>query len=174
MLVQIKVLKVAVDRRHKMPVVILQEANGERVLPILIGPGEAQAIATQLEEMKFARPLTHDLLVAVVAGLGGSLQKVVISRVEGGTYYAELLIDCKGEMITVDARPSDSIAVALRAGAQIFAQDGLLESIVIEIADEHMIDFEASPPSFDEAMGPEQLKEHLRQLNPEDFGRFTP
>jgi uncharacterized protein len=173
-LVQIRVKKVAVDRRHKMPVVILQEADGERVLPILIGPGEAQAIATQLEEMTFARPLTHDLLVSVLSGLGGSLQKVVISRVEEGTYYAELLIDRNGEMITVDARPSDSIAVALRADAQIFAQDGLLESIGIEIAHEHITEFEGAPPLFDETMDPEQLKEHLRQLNPEDFGRFTP
>ncbi len=154
--------------------VILQEADGERVLPIVIGPGEAQAIATQLENMKFARPLTHDLLVSVLGGLGGSLQRVVISRVEEGTYYAELLIDRNGEMITVDARPSDSIAVALRTDAQIFAQDDLLENIPIELADEHMVDFEASPTLFDETMGPEQLKEHLRQLNPEDFGRFTP
>lgn len=173
-LVEIEVRKVAVDRRHNTPVVILQEANGERVLPILIGPGEAQAIATQLEDMKFARPLTHDLLVSVLGGLGGSLQRVVISRVEEGTYYAELLIDRNGEMITVDARPSDSIAVALRTDAQIFAQDGLLETIVIEIGEEHMIDFEASHPSVEETMDPEQLKEHLRQLNPEDFGRFTP
>lgn len=173
-LVQIKVKKVAVDRRHNTPVVILQEENGERVLPILIGLGEAQAIATQMENVKFARPLTHDLLVSVLGGLGGSLQRVVISRVEEGTYYAELLIDRDGEMITVDARPSDSIAVALRTDARIFAQDDLLESIVIEIGEEHMIDFEVPQPLFDETMGPEQLKEHLRQLNPEDFGRFIP
>lgn len=154
--------------------VILQEADGERVLPIVIGPGEAQAIASQLEKVKFARPLTHDLLVSVLSDLGGSLQRVVISRVEAGTYFAELLIDRNGEVITVDARPSDSIAVALRTDAQIFAQDELLEDIVVEIADEHMVDFDASPPLFDESMGPEQLKEYLRQLNPEDFGRFTP
>lgn len=174
MLVQIEVMKVAVDRRRKAPVVILQETNGERILPILIGPGEAQAIATQLEKMKFVRPLTHDLLVSVLSGLGGSLQRVVISRVEESTYYAELLIDQRGKMITVDARPSDSIAVALRTDAQIFAEDDLLESIVIEIAEEHMADFEASTPLFEETMDPEQLKDHLRQLNPEDFGRFTP
>lgn len=174
MLVQIKVQKVAFDRRNNTPVVILQETDGERVLPILIGPGEAHAIAAQLEKMKFARPLTHDLLVSVLGGLGGSLQKVVISRVEESTYYAELLIDRNGELITVDARPSDSIAVALRTEAQIFAQDGLLESIVIEIADEHMVEFETPPPSLGEPMDPEQLKEHLRHLNPEDFGRFTP
>lgn len=174
MLVQIEVKRVGVDRRQKTWMVILQEAHGERVLPILIGPGEAQAIASQLENVKFARPLTHDLLVSVLSDLGGSLQKVVISRVEAGTYYAELLIDRNGETITVDARPSDSIAVALRTDAQIFAQDELLENIVIEIADEHMVDFDASPSLFEETMGPEQLKEYLRQLNPEDFGRFTP
>ena len=174
MLIQIEVKKILVDQRHHTPVVILKEMDGERVLPIIIGLVEARAIAAPMEQWEFARPLTHDLLVSVLSSLGGSLQRVVIGRVEEGTYYAELLIDLNGEMITVDARPSDSIAVALRTDAQIFAQDDLLENIPIEIADEHMVDFEASPPLFDETMGPEQLKEYLRQLNPEDFGRFTP
>ena len=174
MLVEIKVQKLLYDRRTDTPVVILKEEDGERVLPISIGLGEARAIAAPMAEVKFARPLTHDLLVSVLGALGGSLQKVVISRVEANTYYAELLIQRNGEMIIVDARPSDSIAVALRSDVQIFAQDALLERVVEEIPEDEMLELEVAPPLFDETMGPEQLKEYLRQLNPEDFGRFTP
>lgn len=173
------------DRSSNTPVVILQELGGERVLPIWIGPGEASAIAMQLAEMEFSRPLTHDLLVSVLGGLGGTLQKVVITRVEKSTYYAELIIHHAGEVISVDARPSDSIAVALRMDARIFAEDELLERGAIEIsdedavlqADEHGLLYAADQPEEQGSgsiMKPEELKEYLRKLNPEDFGRFTP
>lgn len=163
------------DRSSNTPVVILQELDGERVLPIWIGPGEASAIAMQLADMDFERPLTHDLLVSVLKGMGGTLEKVVISRVEKGTYYAELLVHRNGDVISLDARPSDSIAVALRVDARIFADDELLERTAIEVTEEET-EGPARPESEQspEPMGPEELKEHLRRLNPEDFGRFTP
>jgi bifunctional DNase/RNase len=155
--------------------VILQESEGERVLPIWIGPGEASAIAMELADMKFSRPLTHDLLAAVLGGLGGALQKVVISRVEENTYFAEMIIRRNGEVISVDARPSDSIAVALRLEAKIFAQDELLERSTIEISGDHVGPAIEIPPVGDETqMAAEELKEYLRKLAPEDFGRFTP
>lgn len=180
MLVEVKVQSLGLDRSSNTPVVILEEVEGDRVLPIWIGPGEASAIAMQLADMEFSRPLTHDLLVAVLNGLGGSLRKVVITRVEKNTYYAELIIHRNGEVISVDARPSDSIAVALRLDARIFAQDDLLERAQIEIAEsENTASVEGGaegkrkdPPS--ERMDAEELKEYLRRLNPEDFGRFTP
>ena len=176
MLVEIKVQSLGLDRRTNTPVVILQETDGDRVLPIWIGPGEASAIATQLAQMTFSRPLTHDLLVSVLGGLGGALQKVIINRVEDQTYYAEMVIQRNGEMITVDARPSDSIAVALRTKAKMFAQDGLLEKAVIDIAEDQTVEVQLPPDQQEQPaqMDPEQLKEHLRRLNPEDFGRFTP
>ena len=136
MLVEVKVQSLAIDRSTNTPVVILQELEGERVIPIWIGPGEASAIAMQLADMEFSRPLTHDLLCSVLRGLGGALQKVIISKVEASTYYAELIVRRNGEILSLDARPSDSIAVALRVQAQIFAQDDLLEEATIEIADE--------------------------------------
>jgi len=158
--------------------VILKEFDGERVLPIWIGPGEASAIAMQLADMEFARPLTHDLLCSVLRGLGGAVQKVIITRVESSTYYAELIVRRNGEVFSLDARPSDSIAVALRVEASIFAQDDLLEEATIEIAEGESIEklgFEVQQPEAEQqAMGAEELKEHLRRLNPEDFGRFTP
>ena len=179
MLVEVRVQSLGLDRSSNTPVVILEEVGGDRVLPIWIGPGEASAIAMQLADMEFSRPLTHDLLVAVLNGLGGSLRKVIITRVEKNTYYAELIIHRNGEVISVDARPSDSIAVALRVDARIFAQDELLERAQVEIADEESTAEKTEaepqrkePPS--ERMDAEELKEYLRRLNPEDFGRFTP
>lgn len=181
MLVEVKVQSLALDRTTNTPVVILQELDGDRVLPIWIGPGEASAIAMQLADMEFSRPLTHDLLCSVLKGLGGALQKVIITKVEASTYYAEMIVRRNGEVFSLDARPSDSIAVALRVSARIFAQDDLLEEATIEIAEEETATGDAfegeyggqeSQPS--EGMGPEELKEHLRRLNPEDFGRFTP
>ena len=176
MLVEVKVQSLALDRTTNSPVVILQELDGGRVLPIWIGPSEASAIAMQLADMEFSRPLTHDLLCSVLKGLGGALQKVIITKVESSTYYAEMIVRRNGEVFSLDARPSDSIAVALRTEARIFAQDSLLEEATIEIAEEE------SSGSFEpkaegqstEGMGPEELKEHLRRLDPEDFGRFTP
>jgi bifunctional DNase/RNase len=167
------VQSLGLDRSSDTPVVILQELTGERVLPIWIGPSEASAIAMHLAEMEFSRPLTHDLVVSVLKGLGGVLQKVIITRVEKSTYYAELIVQRNGEVISLDARPSDSIAVALRVDARIFAQDELLQHSTIQISED-----ESTAPPVDEesskVMGPEELKEHLRRLNPEDFGRFTP
>jgi len=177
-LVEVKVQSLALDRSTNTPVVILQELGGERVLPIWIGPGEASAIAMQLADMEFSRPLTHDLLCSVLKGLGGAVQKVIITRLESSCYYAELIVRRNGEVFSLDARPSDSIAIALRVEARIFAQEDLLEEATIEIAE----DESASEVSFgtqqtepeQQSMGPEELKEHLLRLNPEDFGRFTP
>ena len=178
MLVEVRVQSLGLDRSTNIPVVILQEVDGERVLPIWIGPSEASAIAMQLAEMEFARPLTHDLLVAVLKGLGGDLEKVIISRVEKSTYFAELIIRRNGRVISLDARPSDSIAVALRVEARIFARDDLLERASIEIAEDESLASSESTPSEQaspsQGMGPEELEAYLRKLNPEDFGRFTP
>ena len=163
------------DRASNTPVVILEEKDGERMLPIWIGPSEASAIAWEMAHMNFSRPLTHDLLARVLGSLGGDLQKVIISRVESNVYFAEMIIRRNGEVISVDARPSDSIAVALRLEADIFADEALLERRILG---------EQEEPSFgeqpalegepDTEMAAEELKEYLRKLAPEDFGRFTP
>ena len=178
MLVEVRVQSLALDRNTNTPVVILQELGGERVLPIWIGPGEASAIAMQLAEMEFSRPLTHDLLCSVLRSLGGDLQKVIITRVEKSTYYAELIVQRNGDLFSLDARPSDSIAVALRVDAKIYADDELLEEAAIEVADEEAVEpAEAKrlePLETDAPMDADQLKEYLKGLDPEDFGRFTP
>ena len=174
LLVQVSVQSLGLDRASNSPVVILQEREGERVLPIWIGPSEASAIAMELADMKFSRPLTHDLLAAVVGGLGGALQKIIISRVEENTYFAEMIIRRNGEVISVDARPSDSIAVALRLQADIFAHEELLERTPIDLQAEPTIGEPVPEEEPETEMAAEELKEYLRKLAPEDFGRFTP
>lgn len=176
MLVEVKVQSLGLDRATNTPVVILQENQGDRVLPIWIGPGEASAIAMQLADWTFSRPLTHDLLVSVLGGLGGSLERVIINRVVESTYFAELIIQRNGEVFAVDARPSDSIAIALRMDAAIFAEDRLLEQVTVEMSEEETVsaDDEKTPGSKTPDVTTEGLREYLRKLNPEDFGRFTP
>ena len=126
MLVQVRVHSLGVDPKTDVPVVTLKELDGERRLPIWIGPTEASAIAVRLAEMTFERPLTHDLLVSVIGVFGGELEKVIISRVTS-MYFAELILRREDEQLTLDARPSDSIAVALSMNAEIFVHDDLLE-----------------------------------------------
>lgn len=174
MLVEVKVQSLGLDRTNDTPVVILQERDGERLLPIWIGASEASAIAMQLADWAFSRPLTHDLLVSVLKGLGGSLDRVVISRMVDNTYFAELVIHRNGEVISVDARPSDSIALALRTKATILADDGLLEDVSVEVSEEESVPLTHAEGSQDARVNPENLKDYLRKLNPEDFGRFTP
>ena len=174
-MVQVHVSTLGIDSASRSPVVILQETEGKRVLPIWIGPAEASAIATEMSGLKFPRPLTHDLLASVIRALGGTLQRVEISRLEENTYYARLLIHRGSERISLDARPSDSIAIALRASAEIWADPQLLTAQPLatesfSAGSETSAEPAPDPPS----MTPEQLREHLRKLNPEDLGRFQP
>ena len=177
---EVTVQSLGLDRNSNTPVVILQESDGARVLPIWIGPGEASAIAMELAGMNFSRPLTHDLLASAITGLGGSLQRVVITKVVDNTYYAEMIIARDGEFFSLDARPSDSIAIALRMDASIFTSEELLEHTSIEISEPEELEEGALELGAESAEGeedvepPEDLKEYLRRLHPEDFGRFTP
>jgi bifunctional DNase/RNase len=177
-MIEVTVQSLGLDRSSNTPVVILQEKDGTRVLPIWIGPGEASAIAMELAGMNFSRPLTHDLMASAIRGLGGALQRVMITKVVDNTYYAEMIVTRNGEFFSLDARPSDSIAMALRMGATILTSDDLLEHTSIEVSepsefDEGVLDEPEGEPSG-ELAPPEDLKEYLRRLHPEDFGRFTP
>jgi bifunctional DNase/RNase len=166
--IEVRVAHLGLDRTTNTPVVILQEREGERVLPIWIGPAEASAIAMELAGVKFARPLTHDLLKQVVVGLGAELRKVIITQVKDNTYYAELHIYRGDTVIQIDARPSDSIALALRLKAPIFTSETLLAVTAVDTGE-----------GSGDAAGPtpldtDALKAYLQNLDPEDFGKFTP
>lgn len=163
-MVRMKVAHLGLDRANNTPVVVLREEGGERTLPIWIGAPEANAIALELQGVKPERPLTHDLMKHLVSGLGGELRRVVISGLRESTYLAELLIYRGGEVFEVDARPSDSIALALRMNAPIFTNEDLL--------DRSAQGAEAGPP--EPSTDPDALKRFLEKLDPQDLGRFQP
>ena len=174
-MIKVRVQSLGLDQQTKSPVVILQEEGGDRVLPIWIGPAEASAIAMEMAGMKFPRPLTHDLFPALIRGLGGTLTRVLITKVQENTYFAELVIQRGDEVFTVDARPSDSIAIALRTHADLMVGNELLTATTVEMPTSAASDDAAEEGG--EAgvkLSPEQLQDYLRKLNPEDLGRFNP
>jgi uncharacterized protein len=162
-MVRVRVAHLGLDRTSNTPVVVLKEEEGERTLPIWIGAPEANAIALELQGVKPERPLTHDLMKLLVSGLGGELRRVVISGLRENTYVAELMIYRGGEVFEVDARPSDSIALALRMHAPIYTNDDLLNRTAT-----------GGEPAPEPASDPEALKRFLSKLDPEDLGRFQP
>lgn len=168
-MVQVKVVSMAFDEQQKFPVVILQSLDGERRLPIWIGPSEASAIVMEINGDKFQRPLTHDLLLHIVAGLSARVVRVEIVELKESTFFARILLERESELISIDARPSDSIALALKAKAKIFVAENLFQSDV-----EALVQSEPSgePPEPTEAERLKQLKAEIEGLNLKDFGRF--
>lgn len=162
-MVRVRVAHLGLDRTTNTPVVILQEEAGERTLPIWIGASEANAIALELQGVRPERPLTHDLMKLLVSGLGGELKRVVIASLRENTYLAQLLIYRGTDVFEVDARPSDSIALALRMNSPIFLNEELLQR-------------DASGESIPPQPGsdPDALKRFLEKLDPQDLGRFQP
>lgn len=154
---QLEVVGVRVEMPTNQPIVLLKETQGERYLPIWIGPMEATAIAYAQQGLVPVRPLTHDLLRDILEALGVQLRTVNITALRNGTFFADLIFSNGKE---VSARPSDSIALALRTGATIFAADEILEEAGIAIPDEQE----------DEV---EKFREFLDTITPEDFGRAT-
>ncbi|GAC1687943.1 MAG: bifunctional nuclease family protein [Gemmatimonadaceae bacterium] len=176
-MVEVVVARLGIDSASQSYVLILQEKGGERLLPIWIGQPEAESIVMQMQNIRRARPLTHDLCKTLIASLGGTLRHVHITRVEKNTYYAEMQIHRGETVVQVDARPSDSIAIALRLSAPILVQDHLLTSP----SDDPPADGEGQGGGDDRGPGArpsddlsaEQLKAYLENLRPEDFGKFN-
>jgi len=162
--IEVTVQDIRVDRASNSPVVLLREKGGTRVIPIWIGPAEANAIAMEMQGIHAQRPLTHDLFKQVLTGLGGTLRRVLILAVKDNTYFAELVIDRADHVFQVDARPSDSIALALRLHAPIFASEALFDEAGVETGE----------PGPDPGVDPDSLRHYLEKLDPQDFGRFAP
>src|SRR3569833_482357 len=125
-MVEVVVSRLGMDPGTQTDVVGLQEKAGTRLLPIWIGQPEAESIVMQMHDMKRARPLTHDLCKTLITGLGATLRRVQITRVENNTYYGELHLERAGQLLQIDSRPSDAIAIALRLDAPLFAAESLL------------------------------------------------
>ena len=161
-MVEVKVDGLALDMTTNSPVVILSHLENEKVLPIWIGHAEAWAIAMELSNVDAKRPMTHDLIRMVITALAAEIEKVEIVNLKDQTFYARLLIKADGKQHTIDARPSDSIALALKAGAPIYAN-------------EELFNLHPSPDEENSQLSndPESLKDRLKKINPEDFGKYS-
>ena len=157
MLITMKVAGLALDEKSKAPIVVLKDDTGKKVLPIVIGIMEASSIAAQLEGVDFPRPMTHDLMTSVLKELGGELEKNEVTDLINDTFYALLHIRIKDRMAAIDARPSDSIALALRCGAEITVHERVFEK-----------SSHAVPNTGEEDV----WKEILENLEDDDFGKY--
>jgi len=165
-----RVVGVRVELPGNQPVVLLREADGARYLPIWIGAVEASAIAFQQQGVQTVRPLTHDLLKDVIAALGVSLEAVHITEMRDDVYYAELRFS---NGVTVSARPSDAIALALRTDTPILGTDVVLDTAGVEIPEEiaegdGAVEVDGDGELSDEEV--ERFREFLDNISPEDFG----
>jgi bifunctional DNase/RNase len=155
--IELELVGVRVELPHNQPIVLLKERAGDRFLPIWIGAVEATSIAFALQGVVTSRPMTHDLMRDLLSNLEVSVDRIVVTELREGTFYAEIRMTSDGESVTVSSRPSDAIALAVRATVPIFADESVLEEAGIHIDEEE---------ETDEV---EQFKEFLEQVTPEDF-----
>ncbi|MEZ0328556.1 MAG: bifunctional nuclease family protein [Dissulfuribacterales bacterium] len=155
--IPVYVQSITLDPDSNSPVLLLQELNGSRTLPIWIGVMEATAIASELERLQFTRPMTHDLLVTFTQKMGIEILEVEISEMENDTFYA-VITARNGELVsTIDARPSDAVAIALKTKAPIYVNDRVMQKVKMETASSHP----SQPQNWDnvlEELGPEHFK----------------
>ena len=159
MQVEMTIKGLMVDPVTNMPIIILRDQEGQRVLPIWVGVFEANAIALQIENIATPRPMTHDLLRNVITDLKAQVRKIVVSDLKENTFYALIYLTVNGDTVAVDARPSDAIALALRVRAPIFVEDGVIDNA-------KSLDF--TPDKADS----ERLQKWLESLDPEDLGKY--
>lgn len=159
-LVEVTVKGLARDVTTESPVVILGRSDSDKILPIWIGPYEAWAIAMEMSSIPSRRPLTHDLMKSMLEHLKATVEKVEIYDLREQTFYARILLSRDSESIEIDARPSDSIALALRTKSPIYANSKLFH---LSSADE----------SEEKKYDPQELKDRLKRINPEDFGKYS-
>jgi uncharacterized protein len=172
----VRVEGVGLDSNHG-PVVVLHEMDGERMLPIWIGHNEATAIQMKLEGHEYSRPLTHDLIKNIVENLKAKLVRVDITELKDSTYYANLVMQGPAGEIRVDARPSDSIALALRFDAPIFAHESLFRVPTLNATEgepEEPVEEPVAEESEEtrEERRKQELRQRLRRTDPSDFGSF--
>ena len=149
------------DLFSSSPIVILKVEDENRYLPIWIGQPEARSILMKLQNQEFSRPLTHDLAVNLVSELGGSMEKVTVTELRDSTFFAVISVEVDGRTVEIDSRPSDAIALAVRAGAEIFAADDVIEEAAV-VFEEAM---EEAPE--DEVV--DKFKDWMNRVSPEDF-----
>jgi bifunctional DNase/RNase len=157
--VEMKIRGLMMDPVTNMPIVILKDLGSNTVLPIWVGIYEANAIALEIEKVATPRPMTHDLIKSLLLGLNTGVRKVVVNELKEDTFYALIWLERDGELISVDSRPSDALALALRLDCPIFVEDAVLKSSKLAA-------------SVSDKVNTEELRRLLENLNDEDFGRY--
>jgi len=157
--VEMKIRGLMMDPVTNMPIVVLKDVQGQAILPIWVGVYEANAIALEIEKVQTPRPMTHDLLKNVLLGLEVRVQKVVVNDLKDDTFYAVIWLEKDGALISVDSRPSDALALALRLDCPIFVDDSVLKSSKMASA-------------VTDRVNSDELRRWLENLNDEDLGRY--
>lgn len=158
--VEMKIRGLMMDPVTNMPIVVLKDVNGNSILPIWVGIYEANAIALEIEKVSTPRPMTHDLIKTLLLGLGTGMRKVVVSELKDDTFYAVIWLERDGELISVDSRPSDALALALRLDCPIFVDDTVLKNSKMSSAVTEKLN------------NNEELRRWLEGLGDEDLGRY--
>jgi len=156
---EMKIRGLMMDPVTSMPIVILKDVSGNSVLPIWVGIYEANAIALEIEKVSTQRPMTHDLIKSLLLGLNTGIKKVVVNELKEDTFYALIWLERDGELISVDSRPSDALALALRLDCPIFVEDAVLKSSKVTA-------------NVSDKVNNEELRKWLEGLNDEDLGRY--
>ena len=157
--VEMKIRGLMMDPITNMPIVVLKDPAGDAVLPIWVGIYEANAIALEIEKVATPRPMTHDLIKNVLAGLETKVHKVVVTELRDDTFFAVIWIEREGRYISIDSRPSDALAVAMRLDCPIFVEDEVLKSSKLAA-------------TVSDRVSNEELRKLLENMNDEDFGRY--
>lgn len=157
--VEMKIRTLMMDPVSQMPIVILRDVGGDAMLPIWVGPFEANAIAMEIEKMSTPRPMTHDLIKTMLTGLNTTVKKVVVNELKDDTFYAMIWMERDGQTVAIDSRPSDALALALRLDCPIYVDEQVLKS-------------SRMAASANDKTNGEEFRRVLEQLNDEDFGRY--
>jgi uncharacterized protein len=157
--VEMKIRGLMMDPMTNMPIVVLKDLSGEAVLPIWVGIYEANAIALEIEKVTTPRPMTHDLIKVLLMGLETSVKKVVVNELKDDTFFALIWLEKGGELISVDSRPSDALALALRHDCPIYVDDQVLQT-------------SKNSSTVSEKVNNEELRKWLENLNEDDLGRY--
>ena len=156
--VEMKIRGLMVDPVTNMPIVVLKDINGTAILPIWVGVYEANAIALEIEKVSTPRPMTHDLIKNVLAGLDAHVHKIVVTELKEDTFYAVIWMEREGRIISVDSRPSDALALALRVDCPIFVEEEVLKT--------------SKKAAGSAEASTEEMRKFLENLGDEDLGRW--
>ncbi len=156
--VEMKIRTLMMDPVTQMPIVVLRDATGNTILPIWVGVFEANAIALEIEKINTPRPMTHDLIKTLLHGMDARVDRIVVSDLKDDTFFAVIWLEKDGQFISIDSRPSDALAIALRTDSPIFVDESVLKNSRMSSSPEKGKD--------------DELRRLLENLNEEDFGRY--